>query len=44
MFKACGYSVAMGNSNDEVKQAADYVTDDVNDDGLYKAFEHLGLI
>ena len=44
MFKACGYSVAMGNSNNEVKQAATYVTDDVNNDDLYKTFEYLGLI
>lgn len=44
MFKACGYSVAMGNANEEVKQAADYTTTDVNEDGLYHAFEYLKLI
>ena len=44
MFKACGYSVAMGNANDEVKQAATYVTDSVDNDGLYKAFQYLKLI
>ncbi|SHJ25420.1 HAD family hydrolase [Pseudobutyrivibrio xylanivorans] len=44
MFKACGYSVAMGSGGDECKEAADYITDDVDKDGLYKAFEYLGLI
>lgn len=44
MFKACGISVAMDNGNDEVKQAASYVTDDVDQDGLYNAFEYLKLI
>lgn len=44
MFKACGFSVAMANGNNEVKNAVDYVTDDVDQDGLYKAFEYLKLI
>lgn len=43
MFECCGYSVAMGNASEPVKQAADYVTDDVDADGLLHAFEHLGL-
>ncbi len=44
MFKACGFSVAMDNGNDEVKQIASYVTDDVDQDGLYNAFKYLKLI
>lgn len=44
MFEACAYSVAMGNAGEECKAAADYVTDDVDNDGLAKAFRHLGLI
>ncbi len=40
----CGYGVAMGSGGDEIKAMADYVTDDVDEDGLYKAFVHLGLI
>lgn len=44
MLKASAYGVAMGNGSDEIKEAADYVTADVEDDGLYKAFEHLGLL
>lgn len=44
MFELCAYNVAMGNGSDEVKAAADYVTDDVDNDGLYKAFAYLKLI
>ena len=44
MFELCAYNVAMGNGGPEIKEAADYITDDVNEDGLYHAFEHLGLI
>ena len=44
MFEACSYSVALGSGGPEAKAAADYVTDDVDKDGLYNAFVHLGLI
>ena len=44
MFEACAYSVCMGSGGEEAKAAADYVTDAVENDGLYKAFEKLGLI
>lgn len=44
MFELCNYSVAMGNAGVETKEAADYITTDVNDDGLLNAFKHLGLI
>lgn len=44
MFELCAYNVAMGNGGPEIKAAADYITDDVNEDGLYNAFAHLGLI
>ena len=43
MFETCAYSVAMGNADDETKAAADYVTGDVDDNGLADAFDHLGL-
>ncbi|MBQ7677991.1 MAG: Cof-type HAD-IIB family hydrolase [Lachnospiraceae bacterium] len=43
MFELCAYNVAMGNGGDEIKAAADYITDDVNENGLYNAFSHLGL-
>lgn len=44
MLQAVGTSVAMGNAVDEVKSHANYVTDDVADDGLYNALKHLELI
>ncbi|WP_269843834.1 HAD family hydrolase [Actinomyces qiguomingii] len=44
MLEYCGVGVAMGNAAPEVKAAADLVTDDVEDDGLARAFTHLGLI
>lgn len=39
---ACG--VAMGNAADEVKAAADYVTEAVDDDGVARALRRFGLI
>ena len=44
MFECCAFSVCMGNGGPEAKAAADYVTDDVERDGLYKAFDLLGLL
>ena len=44
MFELCNASVCMGSGGDEAKAAADFVTTDVDDDGLYNAFVHFGLI
>ncbi|MGT2895563.1 Cof-type HAD-IIB family hydrolase [Streptococcus entericus] len=44
MLGTCHIGVAMGNARDSLKATADYVTDDVTRDGLYKAFVHLKLI
>lgn len=44
MFEYCNYSVCMGSGGAEAKEAADYVTNDVTRDGLYKAFQYLKLI
>ena len=44
MFKAAGHGIAMGNACDELKEIAEYVTDSVNDDGIYHAFKHYHLI
>lgn len=44
MFELCAFNVAMGNGGEEIKEAADYITTDVNDDGLYNAFKYLKLI
>ena len=44
MLSKTSIAVAMGNARKVTKAIADYVTDDVDKDGLWKAFEFLGLI
>ena len=44
MLHAADVSVAMGNGTQEAKDAADWVTSPIDEDGLYHAFEHMGLI
>ena len=44
IIKAAGIGVAMGNAKDDVKAAADYVTASVDEDGIYKALKHFGVI
>ncbi|MBQ9317263.1 MAG: HAD family phosphatase [Atopobiaceae bacterium] len=44
MFEACGHSCCMGSGGIEAKEAAEYVTTNVDDDGLYNAFLHFVLI
>ncbi len=44
MLKYAQISIAMGNGSDCVKEICDYVTDNINKDGLYKAFYHYHLI
>ena len=44
MLDYCAVGVAMGNGGPEILAMADLVTDDVEADGLYKAFDKLGLL
>lgn len=44
MLQTAGVGVAMGNASDCVKQAADYVTSSVDDDGIARALRHLGVV
>lgn len=44
MLECCACGVAMGNGGPEIKAMADHVTDSVEQDGLYKAFQALGLL
>lgn len=44
MLQACQIGVAMGNGGPEILAVADLITDDVGQDGLYKAFEKLNLL
>lgn len=43
MLKHAAIGVAMGNGQIHVKEAADYVTDTVENDGIAKALTHFGL-
>ena len=38
------YGVAMGNAQEGVKEVAVHVTDDNNNEGIYKALKHFGLV
>lgn len=44
MFGSVNTGIAMGNACDKLKKLASYVTSDIDDDGLYNAFSHFGLI
>ena len=44
MLQKASIGVAMGNASDVVKQHADYVTDDILEDGILNAFVHLSII
>lgn len=44
MICECPNSVAMGNGTEQIKAAASYVTDQVNEDGIYNAMKHFNLI
>lgn len=44
MLRAAGVGVAMGNALDSVKAHADYVTTDVDNDGVWNALKHFGII
>lgn len=44
MFEYCKIGVAVANGGDEIKAAATFITDAVENDGLYNAFKKLNLI
>lgn len=44
MFEAVHTAVALGNAHPSAKAAADYVTADVDDDGIARALVHLGIL
>ena len=39
MIETCHLGIAMGNACDALKEKADYITADIDDDGLAKAME-----
>lgn len=44
MLQYVGHGIAMGNATKPAMDAAEYVTTDIHEDGLYLAMEHYGLI
>ena len=44
MLRHAGIGIAMGNAKDDVKASADYVTDSVDEDGIFNAMKHFGII
>ena len=44
MLEFVGMGIAMGNATDDVKHAADHVTDDIDEDGIWKALVKLGIV
>ena len=44
MLKHVAVGVAMGNANHEVKEIADYITTDVDDDGIWNALNYFNVI
>lgn len=44
MLELCATGIAMGNASDSVKAHADLITERIENDGLYKAFEMCDLL
>lgn len=44
MLSFVGIGVAMGNAQAKVKEIADYVTSDVDDDGIEKALRYWRIL
>ena len=44
MIREAGIGVVMGNASQTVKDAADHVTNSVDDDGIYQALKYLKVI
>lgn len=44
MLKAAGHGIAMGNAVDPVKEAAEFVTTEILNDGVMNGLKHYGLI
>ena len=44
MLEKCAVGIAMGNGGEKIMAMADYITDSVDEDGIYNAFRHFKLI
>jgi Cof subfamily protein (haloacid dehalogenase superfamily) len=44
LIKTAGHGIAMGNAIDDLKESSEYVTANVDDDGILKALQHYGIL
>ena len=44
IIREAAVGIAMGNAREELKAAADYVTSRIDEDGIWNACRHFGLI
>ena len=44
MIEYAGLGIAMGNAIDKCKKVANYITTDIDDNGIYNAFKYAGII
>ena len=44
MLEFVGHGIAMGNATEPAKEAAEFVTRDLHEDGIFHAMKHYGLI
>ena len=44
LLQKAGIGIAMGNGCEAVKRVADYTTDTIDDDGVYHALQHYGIL
>lgn len=44
MLETVGFSICMGNGTKEAKAVADFVTKDIDEDGIYYALTHLNIL
>lgn len=44
MLLYAAHGIAMGNGTEVAKEAADYITDDIHEDGIYNGLKHFELI
>ena len=44
MLRYVAHGIAMGNGTKEAKEAAEYVTADLKEDGIYRGLEYYGLL
>lgn len=44
MIQYCNIGIAMGNAIQKVKDVSDYITDDIDNDGIYNAMKKFNLI